>query len=563
MSAGTPTIAATTPDPTAPQDWDSSAQTHQFRTFVDWLSRAVIVVAIVEGLVAAVFQDPYVGLTSLTLVATAAWLRTVRSRIGARPLAQLAQQTAVWMLVLIGANGILQPASADIVTIAALLPIVLVIPFVPRRTLLSLMGLGWAVAIAAMAAAELLPRETAMPPELIALTRIFTMAIVIGLVLLLLWQFSDHLTSSARDLNAIVAMSRALSQTLDVKRVGDLTARHVAEAVAADECGICYWDRGTDQILTYGYHPVERRGAVAEAYPLADYPASRRVLERQEPLVLTADDPTADPSEVAYLRSIGQRSLAMIPLVAKGRSLGILELTAARPWAFADRQLDLAVTLAAEAALAMDNARLYEELRDQAFHDPLTGLANRALFTERIAAALSDRGAAGGADHLAPTVVLYLDLDDFKQVNDDLGHVDGDRLLVSVADRIRTCLRPGDTAARLGGDEFAILLEPLPDIDQALVIGERVRAAIAEPFLLDGTLIRTGCSIGVASARRATTTRSCCSRPPMRRCTAPSGSGRAASSLRGTTHRPIADCRPSASPELSRTRRRRRATLVR
>src|SRR4029077_10830488 len=127
-------------------------------------------------------------------------------------------------------------------------------------------------------AAEFVPRHSVMPATIVALTRIGTMGIVVGLVMLLLWQFSDHLKSNARDLGSIVAMSGALSQTLDVRRVGDLTARHVAEVSAPYECGICYWDRATDRVLTYGYYPVERRAAVADAYPLADYPASRRVL---------------------------------------------------------------------------------------------------------------------------------------------------------------------------------------------------------------------------------------------------------------------------------------------
>ncbi len=487
------TPEATSPQSDEPAEWSPATQADQFRTFVDWLTRAVLVIAVVEGVLAGIFLDPYVATTALTLAATAAWLRTVRTRIGVVPLAQLALRTSIWVLVLIGLNGIIQPAGLEIVTMAALLPVILAIPFVPRRSLLFLIGFGWSVAIGAMIAAEFVPRHSVMPATIVALTRIGTMGIVVGLVMLLLWQFSDHLKSNARDLGSIVAMSGALSQTLDVRRVGDLTARHVAEAVAADECGICYWDRATDRVLTYGYYPVERRAAVAEAYPLADYPASRRVLERQEALVITSDDPTADPSEVAYLRSIGQRSLAMIPLVAKGRALGILELTAERPWAFDERRLDLATTLAAEAALAMDNARLYEELRDQAFHDPLTGLANRALFTERVAAAIS-----GARDPDAgPVAVLYLDLDDFKQVNDDVGHAGGDRLLVSVAERVRTCLRPSDTAARLGGDEFAILLEPLPDSDQAVIVAERLRTAIGEPFLVDGRALRTGCSIGV------------------------------------------------------------------
>ncbi len=137
--------------------------------------------------------------------------------------------------------------------------------------------------------------------------------------------------------------------------------------------------------------------------------------------------------------------------------------------------------------------RLKEQLKHQAFHDTLTGLANRELFTDRVehAAARGERGSAAIA-------VLFLDLDDFKTINDSLGHEWGDELLSAFAERLRSCLRPADTAARLGGDEFAILLEGISGTRDAVAVAERISVALEKPFTLQGKEMSVGTSIGIA-----------------------------------------------------------------
>jgi diguanylate cyclase (GGDEF)-like protein/PAS domain S-box-containing protein len=141
--------------------------------------------------------------------------------------------------------------------------------------------------------------------------------------------------------------------------------------------------------------------------------------------------------------------------------------------------------------------RLEAQLQHNAFHDSLTGLANRALFADRLEHALarSDRRAGSVA-------VLFVDLDDFKAVNDGSGHTAGDQLLLAVADRLRRELRPGDTIARLGGDEFAVLLEDAGDAGQAQVAADRMLATLAEPFTgleaVPGEQVRISASVGIA-----------------------------------------------------------------
>jgi len=136
---------------------------------------------------------------------------------------------------------------------------------------------------------------------------------------------------------------------------------------------------------------------------------------------------------------------------------------------------------------------LEEELKHQAFHDALSGLANRALFRDRLEHAL-----ARAARSKTSLAVLFLDLDDFKLVNDTLGHTAGDALLVAVAGRLLQSLRSGDTAARFGGDEFAILLEETTGPEEACQAAERLISGLRTPIVIDDHEIQVRASVGIA-----------------------------------------------------------------
>ena len=128
-----------------------------------------------------------------------------------------------------------------------------------------------------------------------------------------------------------------------------------------------------------------------------------------------------------------------------------------------------------------------------AFHDPLTGLANRTLLRDRLQNSLDRTRRAGGL-----VAVIYLDLDDFKLVNDRLGHPAGDRLLQLVATRLQGLLRPEDTLSRIGGDEFVVVSDRVPSLEVAMTIAERLESALTPPFDFDESRVVVTASIGVA-----------------------------------------------------------------
>ena len=139
-----------------------------------------------------------------------------------------------------------------------------------------------------------------------------------------------------------------------------------------------------------------------------------------------------------------------------------------------------------------ERKELEHQLAHQAFHDPLTNLANRALFADRLDHALKQ-----AARRRRPLAVLYFDLDGFKGINDTLGHVAGDLVLQEVAARLSTCVRTGDTISRWGGDEFGILLEELATDAEANAAAERLIDALRDPFWVASTEVFISASIGI------------------------------------------------------------------
>ena len=161
-------------------------------------------------------------------------------------------------------------------------------------------------------------------------------------------------------------------------------------------------------------------------------------------------------------------------------------------------QNDVVYRIAGSLSDITDRKQIEERLRHDAFHDALTGLSNRALLIDRLSHALTRVNRRG--DYIF--AVLFLDLDRFKMINDSLGHTLGDQLLVTVARRLRECVRPDDTVARLGGDEFVVLLDGVQDVEEASTIADRIQKSLMSPISLGDHEVVTSASIGIAASSR-------------------------------------------------------------
>jgi diguanylate cyclase (GGDEF)-like protein len=200
------------------------------------------------------------------------------------------------------------------------------------------------------------------------------------------------------------------------------------------------------------------------------------------------------------LKDHGLQAAMAAPVHEDGRVIGALLLSSFRPGRmFTRAEQDMLSSFAEHASLALTDARRVDTMLHQALHDALTGLPNRALFTDRLQHALTQgrrRGTQCG--------VIFLDLDRFKTVNDSLGHTAGDELLVALARRIDESLRSADTPARLGGDEFAVLLEDLTSVEEAVLVADRIDAALAAPVVIQGREVFMKASVGIAVGQAGT-----------------------------------------------------------
>ena len=275
--------------------------------------------------------------------------------------------------------------------------------------------------------------------------------------------------------------NRTLSRSPEVAEALEALLARSLEAFNADVAEVLLFTGDGDPLRTT-HGPGDLRVTME--------PADRAIAEELSGLVdaenpvLSLTPPFGSPHLRAHMQQRGIRHAMIAMLPGEERTIGTILLAnrVGLERSFGADDLRLLEALANNAAVALQYDRLeqavnklqslQDQLHHQAYHDPLTDLPNRTLFMERVREELAD-----GKE----IAVLFVDVDDFKTVNDSLGHHVGDALLVSVAERMRGCVRPEDTVARLGGDEFAVMI---PGVDDPLIDGRAVARRILKAFEL-------------------------------------------------------------------------------
>ncbi len=309
---------------------------------------------------------------------------------------------------------------------------------------------------------------------------------------------SEH--TKHQSLEFLYGVARSLSRAPDVESaLVDLLER-TRDSFRVRTAEIILFGAGGDLPLRTA---LDVGGATQTMQPVAhELATALRACLREERAVVV-DRATAPPAVAAYLAAHSIHEAAIAPVPGETRLVGVMivgDRLGATP-DFTRSDLRLFETLAGHAGMSLEFDRLEQAIRRmrelqgalerQAYRDPLTDLANRALFMRRVHESLSrSRGTS---------TVLFLDLDDFKRINDHAGHAAGDAVLIAAAERIRRCVRPSDLAARLGGDEFAVLLEDA-DERHGEEVAHRVVLLLSEAVPIAGQPCWVRASIGIASA---------------------------------------------------------------
>ncbi len=267
--------------------------------------------------------------------------------------------------------------------------------------------------------------------------------------------------------------------------------RIIGELLPANNFLVALYDKSRDT-LSFPYF-VDEREHGREPHSLGSGTALAEVIHTGRSLLTISGD-TGASTTVKSAPGGKCANWLGAPLISQNGVIGALVVqTDVGDVCYTEEHKDLLQFVSTQIATVIERKQAQSRLQHMALHDDLTDLPNRALFYDRFDTAL--RRADRNKEHLG---LLYLDLDDFKQVNDTCGHETGDMLLREVARRLAQCVRGSDTVGRMGGDEFTVLLTNIHGPDSVNLVADKVRAAIDAPYDLDGTTLTITASIGTA-----------------------------------------------------------------
>jgi diguanylate cyclase (GGDEF)-like protein len=299
----------------------------------------------------------------------------------------------------------------------------------------------------------------------------------------------------AQAAEALLRLSRSLADLTSSVDLAATLTRAVVDVIDCDGSAVLLISNGVARMAAHYGCPPE----------LADELDRQEFSGNELAGLLKLDRHTREqmsPQGQALMDSFGWQAMAAVPLEVDGETYGMLIATVRDdPARFLDdaKLTDRFAGLAGQAAVALRNSQLMDQIRHQALHDPLTQIPNRALLMQRAEQMLAEARRGTGT-----VAAMFLDLDGFKEVNDTLGHDIGDGLLQAVAARLKSVLRDQDTVGRLGGDEFIVLVDCGSMDTDVSVLADRLLRAVQEPLLLPGCdqPITVGASIGVAVGDR-------------------------------------------------------------
>jgi diguanylate cyclase (GGDEF)-like protein len=322
------------------------------------------------------------------------------------------------------------------------------------------------------------------------------LVLVFAAVLLVSFRAYASLAERHLNLERLYHFSQAVSTGPELDDVMRSVLSEAKELLRAEQAAVALLPTDGGPVTRIRLDSGGRLSRSEEPAAAEDRWLVQQVVHRGTPLLLPRT--TVNLEALAWLSANGLREAVVVPLVGGLDVAGVLvvgdRLGVIRTFEHDD--VLLLETVANHSGVALRNSQLIAQLRHDARHDALTGLPNRADLQRRLSAALADVSAG----HAPGAAVMILDLDEFKAVNDTLGHHQGDQLLVEVAERLTSAVGGAGTVARLGGDEFAVLVTDTADEDRVMRIGRRVLRSLEQPIALDGLEVEVGASVGVALA---------------------------------------------------------------